>query len=122
MSIKKPAQAEIENVKWANPVIMDVNFDEEFKDCVQITIGEEKAVIRYSDLFSFMFTIASKEQQAQMVPLNQELGHEYMKQIRIKCKRDMKEGEELVVNLKIHVPNVVRDSLLKSPYLLEQGE
>ena len=110
--MNKHGKAEIENVKYKNPVILEVNFDDEFKDCVQLTLGEEQAVVRYSDLFSFMFIIASKEQQAKMVPVREELGHQYMKQIHVRLKKDMKEGEEMVVNVPINVPQVIEDAIL----------
>lgn len=110
MTIKRKAQAVLEDVTGALPITLDVNFDEKHKDCVQVTLKGQKSIIKYTDLFAFMFTIATKEQQALMMPVTQELGNEYMKQIRIKCTKNMKKGEELVVNVKIHVPSVVKDS------------
>lgn len=121
MSIEnKKAKAEIKDATGKENVVLEVNFDDSFKDCVKIVFGTEHRIIKYSDLFTFMFFIATPEQQEKMIPVREELGIEYMKQVRIKCKKDMKEGEELVVNIKIHVPTVVAESVKKdieSPYL-----
>lgn len=125
--IKQNAIAELRDVN-ERPLIMEINFnDKYYKDCVRMTftktpddIEVEEFIFKYSELFSFMFTLASPEQQALMMPVSQELGHEYMKQIRIKCKKDMKKGEELVVNVKVHVPTVVEEQIikdLKTPFI-----
>ena len=111
MKINKNTQAEIKDIDNKPSVLFDVNFDDKLKECVRIHIGKEKRIIKYSDLFEFMFILGSPEQQAKMIPVNQDLGYEYMKQLRIKCKKNMKKGEELVVNVKIHVPKVIEESL-----------
>lgn len=118
-------QAMLNDVDGRTPIFLDINFggQERYKDTVMISIGDsERRIIRYSDLFSFMFVLGTPEQQAKMMPVRQELGNEYMKQVRIKCKKDMKEGEELVVNIRVNVPQVVEEQILKdikTPYLLD---
>lgn len=101
------AKAELKDVKEVNNLIMDVNFNDEDKDCVRISIGDSESIIKYTDLFSFMFMLATKEQQALMMPVKEELGTQYMKQIRVKLKNDMKAGDEVVVNVPINVPEVI---------------
>ena len=74
-----------------------------------------------------MFLIASKEQQANMIPVKEELGTQYMKQIQVRLKKDMKEGDLVVVNVPINIPKIIEDEILaekklstggiKSPYL-----
>jgi hypothetical protein len=117
--LKNNAQAEIYDVETGNPVILDVNFDDNYKDCVRITIGLEETIVKYTDLFSFMFTLATKEQQAKMIPVQQELGHQYMKQISVKLKKDMKEGEMMVVNVPINIPQIIEDEIKLSTPLPE---
>ena len=110
MKINLPA--EIQEQTGKTPLLFEVE-----KDCIKIT-GD--GLIKYSDLFEYMFALAKPEQQARMIPVQQELGNEYMKQIRIKCKKDMKEGEELVVNVRVKVPELVEQQILKdlkTPYL-----
>lgn len=119
MTIKNEAQAILEDVKGVNAVQFDVNFDPEYKDCVKITLDGKESIIKYNELFSFMFFLAKKEQQAQMMPVQQELGNEYMKQIRIKCSKDMKEGEELVVNVRVNVPELVESQILKDMRVID---
>lgn len=121
--IKNPSQAEILDVARGKPIIFDVNFgDERYKDCVRMRIGTEltdvtdepdEYILKYTDLFSFMFTLGTKEQQAKMIPVREELGTEYMKTLHIRCTKDMKEGEEIVVNVKIHVPTIIEESIKK---------
>lgn len=116
--INQKAQAEIEDINGKDPLVFEVNFDEEHKDCVKITIktddhGQYERIVKYSDLFSFMFTLGTKEQQAKMIPVREELGTEYMKTLRIRCTKDMKAGEEIVVHTKIHVPTIIEESIKK---------
>lgn len=111
--LKNGAMAQIGDIrKKRYPFTMQVNFDVRYPDCVKITMGMENRVVKYSDLFSFMFTIASKEQQAKMMPVREELGHQYMKQIHVRLKKDMKEGEEMVVNVPINIPQIIEDEIL----------
>lgn len=117
--IKGNAKAEIKDVTGREyPVCFEVNFDDEYKDCVQITIGgpnpydQQIAVVKYSDLFSFMFTLATKEQQAKMIPVREELGTQYMKQINVKLTKDLKAGEFMTVNVPINVPEVIEAAIL----------
>lgn len=111
MSIKTNAAAIIKDVNGSHEMTLEVNFDKSYKDCIKIKISNNELIVKYSELFSFLFVLANKEQQAKMIPVQRELGNEYLKQIKIKCKKDMKEGEELVVNVKIHVPTVVEDEI-----------
>lgn len=111
--IKAAAQAVLEDVNGVNNVTMDVNFDEEHKDCIKFTLDEKEAIIKYTDVFAVMFTLATKEAQAKMMPVRQELGTEYMKEVTIKCTKDMKEGELIKVNVRIHVPTVIAESEAK---------
>ena len=110
--MKTNLPAEIFEQTGKTPLLFEVE-----GDCIKITVD---GLIKYSDLFEYMFALAKPEMQAKMIPVQQELGNEYMKQIRIKCTKDMKEGEELVVNVRVRVPEVVEQQILKdlkSPYV-----
>ncbi len=126
--IKDNAKAEIENLKSTDPTVFEVNFDPKYKDCIKIKIGYEESIVKYTDLFSFMFTLGTKEQQAKMIPVREELGHQYMKQIHVRLKKDMKEGEEMVVNVPINVPQIIEDQILSeklstlSPFVEKSGD
>lgn len=111
MSLKNKGQAIINDVEGMNPVTFEVNFSEEHKDCVKITLAGVSSIVKYNDLFSFMFTIASKEAQAQMIPVQEEKGTEYLRQHTVKVKNDMKAGDSLVVNCRIHVPTVIEEQI-----------
>jgi len=112
MLIKKEAKAEIKDVDGEHSLSFEVNFNEDYKDCVRIEMGGDYRVVKYHDLFVFMFAIATKEQQAKMIPVREELGYQYMKQIQVKLKNDMKEGEMLVVNVPINVPQIIEEQIL----------
>lgn len=124
--LKNNAQAELEDARELNNVFLSVNFDKDrYKDCVLIEMGGKEAIVTYTSLFSFMFCLATKEQQAKMIPIKQELGTEYMKQIHVRLKKDMKEGEEMIVNVPIHVPSLIEADIrhelekksIESPYM-----
>ena len=115
--LKQPAQAVIDDVGGNSGVILDINFDDNLKHCVKITIDGAVRIVKYSDLFSFMFTLATKEQQAKMIPVKEELGTQYMKKIFVKVTKDLKVGDKMIVNVPINVPKVIEDSILKEKEL-----
>lgn len=134
--IKKQAQAELNDVQKKNPLNLEVNFSDEYKDCVKVVFEKPRfngnrveSIVKYSDLFSFMFMLANKEQQAKMMPVREEFGNEYMKQIHVRLKKDMKQGEEMVVNVPIKVSELleaqVKNEMEKgkpTPYLTTKKE
>jgi|GEM_PF-2640116 len=109
--INKPASAEIKDQNEINDVGLDINFDEKYPESVRIAIGDNVSIVKYSDLFSFMFVLATKEQQSLMMPVKQELGHQYMKEIQVKLTKDLKKGEFMVVQVPINVPNIVAQEI-----------
>lgn len=109
--IKNMAQAEIKDIDGVHGVLFDVNFDEEHKDCVRICMDGAYRTIKYTDLFSFMFTLGTKEQQAKMIPVQEEKGIEYMKTITIQTTKDLKKGEFITVNARIHVPTIIEEQI-----------
>ncbi len=126
--IKDNARAVIQDVLGKTVLSGEVNFDEEHKDCVKFIIGDPnllantaEIVVKYEELFAFMFTLATPEQQAKMVPVREELGNQYMKQINVKLTKDLKAGEFLVVNVPINVPQVIEDAILEKKKLLDGG-
>ena len=119
--IKNPAEAEIFDVIQGTPITFRVNSDPLHPDSVKIIINGQEAVIAYTDLFSIMFTLATKEQQAKMIPVREELGNQYMKQINVKLTKDLKAGEFLVVNVPINVPEIIEAAILKEKEELSTG-
>ena len=122
MTLNNKALAELEDVKGVHNVVFEVNFDEENKECVKITIAGNESIIKYTDLFAVMFTLANKEQQAKMIPVREELGYQYMKTITIKTTKDLKEGEFITVNVPINVPKVIEESILAEQKLAQSTE
>lgn len=110
MTIKTNAQAALEDQVNHTNIIFDVNFDEKYKECVQISIAGHKAVLKYSDLFSFMFVLATPEVQRQMIPSTSEEVRAYDRQHRIELQQDMKKGEVVFANCRIHIPTILEEA------------
>ncbi len=119
--IKNEAEAEIFDVVQGTPIIFKVNSDPLNPDTVRIIINTQEAVISYKDLFSIMFMLATPEKQAKMMPVREELGNQYMKQIHVRLTKDLKAGEEMVVNVPINVPQVIEDAILAEKKELSTG-
>lgn len=94
-----------------NSIELDVNWDPELKDYVRLLFNGEEAYIKKSDLFSFMFVLATPEQQDELIPVSRREVRPYERQHRVKLTKDMKEGEELVVNCMIHVPTIIDEAI-----------
>lgn len=94
-----------------NDVEMEVNWSPLSTDKVKVKIGDKEAVIERQDLFMFMFVIAKPEQQDALTPVRVTKITKYFKQHRVKVGKDLKKGEELVVNCSIDVPTTVEQGL-----------
>lgn len=94
-------------------ISIDVNFDKKYTDCVRINLGKSRAIIKKSDLFQILFMVSNEQQQEAMIPIKKEAVRPYKKQHMVKLQKDMKAGEELVVNCTVHVPLLVEEALKK---------
>ena len=92
-------------------VILEINWSPFSDGLVRITIGDKKAVIKREDLFGLMFVIATNEQQDNLTPVRNTKITKYFKQHRVKVKKNLGKGDELVVNCEISVPTIVEEGL-----------
>ncbi len=92
-------------------IILDVNWDKNLMEYIKLDFDGKVAYIKKSDLFQIVFVLATPEQQEQMIPVRRDEMKPYERQHRIKLTRDMKEGEELVANCKIHVPSIIDEAI-----------
>jgi len=115
----KPIQAIIEDTAKHNDVIFDVNFDEEKKDLIKITIGDKTALIEMNKLWEFVYTIITPELAEKIIPVKKEDRIVYTKQHNVIVQQDLKAGDSLVVNCHTDVKKEVADAL-KRDLLLEQ--
>lgn len=90
---------------------LDVNWDKDIKDMIKLTFDDKIAYVRKSDLFAFMFVLATPEQQEALIPVRRDEVKAYDRQHRVELLKDMKKGEELVVNCKIHVPTIIDEAI-----------
>ena len=110
--IKGHNVAKLEDFSGDNHEIeIDVNWDKDLMEFIKLTIDDKIVYVKKSDLFAIMFLLATPEQQVEMVPVKREEMKEYERQHRVKLTKDMKEGEELVVNCKIHVPTIIDEAI-----------
>lgn len=110
--LKKHNTATIEDHSdGKHEIILDVNWDKDLMDYIKLDFDGKIAYIKKSDMFMFMFVLGTPEQQEQMIPVRRDEMKPYERQHRIKLTRDMKEGEELVANCKIHVPSIIDEAI-----------
>ena len=95
---------------------VEVNKEGEMRDDVEFRIKDAmgewiKSRIAIKDLYGLIFVLVNPEQQQEMMPVRKTEIRYYERQHRVKVKRDIKRGEEVIVNCKISVPLVVEEGL-----------
>ena len=108
--------ATLEDKNGRNNIEVEVNKKEEFQDDVEFKVKDNmgewiKSRISIKDLYGLIFVLVGHEEQQEMMPVRRTEVRYYERQHRIKCKRDMKKGEEIIANCKISVPLVVEEGL-----------
>lgn len=109
--IKTKAGCTIEDQDGVNNVDFEVNFDQNRRDLIKITLGNKISLIKKDDLWNFVFTIVKTDQQQQMIPVRKEEMEQYVKQHTVELQRDMKKGEIMAVNCKVNVRQEVADTV-----------
>lgn len=90
---------------------MEVNWDKTLTEYIKLLFDGKEAYIKRSDLFAMMFVLATPEQQEDMIPVTRKEMKPYERQHRVKVTKDLKEGDELVVNCIVHVPSIIDESI-----------
>ena len=83
---------------------------------VRLTFKGESTKIKMDDLFGFVFVAVDSEKQTDLIPVRHTTVTKYVKQHTIQVKKDMKNGEQIVVNCEIDVPTTVVDALKGTPF------
>jgi hypothetical protein len=108
----KHNQATIEDHSGSkHEILLDVNWDPELSDYIKMDFNGEIAFIKKADMFAFMFVLATPEQQDLLVPVRKDEMRPYDRQHRVIVQKDLKAGEEVIVNCKIHVPTIIDASI-----------
>ncbi len=104
--INTPQKAELPAEKGKNVIIRTAG--DEF---VEITIGNEISLIKRSDLYGLTFVLGDSATQDALMPVRKTQIRKYYKQHTVKVKKDMKIGDEIVVNCQIDVPLTIEEGL-----------
>lgn len=104
-------QIEIPGLGNTKPLNIEINWKDDIEDVVKFRIGDQTAIIKRQDLFSFMFVTGTPEQQEALMPVRSTKIVKHLRQHRIVAKKDIKAGEKLVVNCEIDVPVAIYESL-----------
>lgn len=97
-----------------NELGLEVNWNGNSEKLVKVTLGGQQCTVRVIDLYKFIFVVCDTEQQSELLPIRKTEVRKYVKQHRIRAKKDIKVGDELVVNCEIDVPLTVVDGLTGS--------
>jgi len=81
------------------------------KDTLEVCVGKNCSVINRKDLYGLTFVLGDNETQDALMPARQTVVRKYVKQHRVKVKKDVKAGEELVVNCETDIPLTVEEGL-----------
>ncbi|RJO60384.1 hypothetical protein C4544_05155 [candidate division WS5 bacterium] len=102
---------EIPSVGGGHPLQLEINWRGDIEDVVRFTINGQTAVIKRQDLFSFMFMTGTPEQQELMTPVRETKIVKHVRQHRVVAKKDIKVGQQLIVNCEVNVPVAVYEGL-----------
>lgn len=113
MMISGYNKAVLYDLKGKRNIDAEVNFSEnpDFKDCLLITMGSEKAIIPIKELYSLVFAVANQDQQADLVPVTQTEVVKYLKWHIVEAKADIRKGEKIRVRCEVNVPLTVVNGL-----------
>jgi len=103
------------DIKGYRNIEVEVNKNNKVEDYVEFRIKNEgiwlKSYIKIKELYALIFMLVGKEEQEVLMPIKQTEVRTYVRQHRIKLKKDMKKGEIVVANCRIDVPLIVENKL-----------
>lgn len=91
-------------------VEMEINFNSE-TDAIRVKVGDKTGIISKQDIYPVIFVIADPENQSKLMPVQKTEIRKYIKQHRVKLLKNMKKGEEMVVNCEVDVPLTIEQNL-----------
>lgn len=91
---------------------LQFEFDKGNPDIVKIITKEGvESTVRKGDLFQFIFLVGNPEQQKALLPHELRVMTKYIRQHKVRVTKDIKAGDELVVDCEMLVPQVVQEGL-----------
>lgn len=104
--ITTPQTAELPAIKGNNILVKSTG-----DDLMEFKVGDETSLVSRKDLYSLVFALGDNVTQDALMPVRQTKVHKYIKQHRVKVKKHLKPGDEVVVNCEIDVPITIEDGL-----------
>jgi len=104
------------DIKGYRNIEVEVNKNNKVEDYVEFRVKDEngnwvKSYVKIKELYALIFMLVGKEEQEVLMPIRQTDVRTYVRQHRIKLKKDMKKGEIVVANCRISVPLIVENGL-----------
>lgn len=110
--------ATLTDVRGQNDIEVEVNKDGKEEDFVEFKIRDcdgdyIKSYISIKDLYGLVFLLVGPEEQADMIPIKKTEMRSEVRKIRVKAQKDIKRGEEIVVNYKLDYPLIIEENVNK---------
>ena len=81
------------------------------KDVVELKVKDITCFVRMDDIYALALLILKPDQKDSLLPVQQTTIRKYFKQHRVKVKKDIKKGQDLVVNCEIDVPLMIEQNI-----------
>lgn len=108
--IKTHEQIRLKDENKEFDLIFEVNWDkndERSNDCKLVKVlyhDGTSAVIKREELHSFLFSIATPEEQTKLIPIKKTRTKHWETVITVKAKKDIREGDDITFPLKLTIP------------------
>ena len=94
----------------------ELNLELNWKDSqsptdVLITVGEEKTVVDFKDLYMFVLMEATEHLKDELMPEKKVKMYKHIRQHAVIAGKDIKKGDRTIVNCEIDIPKVLVDTL-----------
>ena len=111
--IKSANKVNIPSIDGGEDLKIEFNYNKQAKEdrILKVTLGDTKTYVKFEDLYGLIFVIANQNEQDNIMPVRQTQITKFVKQHTIRCKKNMKRGEDIIVNCSIDVPTTVTEGL-----------
>lgn len=88
---------------------MDVNWNKEVTPCkkIRFTFNGVEEIVDHSELYSLMMLFGNDKEQEALIPVTQTKMHVIERLLKVRAKKDMKEGDVLIFPFKYPVTDDV---------------
>lgn len=86
---------------------VELTFDPRVQDIVVIRVGTEESIVNMKDLYQFVFQCSDENDQMGLIPHRKEEVRKFKKQHVVRAQKDIKKGDEMVVNCEVDIAETV---------------